>query len=537
MSQPQPLLLTIAGAFLCYALFHCIKILHEEFTSPLRDLAGPKSPNLLLGHFRQLLSDASLTRKWREEFGPNFQFRGLFNQRELYISDPKALNYIVVNSYIFQKPPLVRRNLSHLLGNGLLSVEMDEHKRQRRILNPAFGVAQIRDLTETFVEKSVQLRDVWAREIAEDGKSKRIDVLSWLRKMTLDVIGQAGFNYQFGAMQPKGKPNELNEVFTQLFHSGQSKTLVVVRVAQASLPILRFLPMPGGRVFQDAKSKMLAIGSELLAQSKVSVKAAGESTMAGRRDLLSILVKANMATDIPGDQRLSDADVIAQVPTFFTAGHETTSTATAWALHGLSINQAAQERLRDELLRVSTDNPKMDELNALPYLESVVRETMRAYSPVAFTGRMAMADDMLPLSKPYIDTKGRKHDTLTIRKGQRIHISIAALHLDEDIWGKDALDFVPDRWDNTPEAARAIPGVWANLFTFLAGSHHCIGSRFTLVEMKALLFTLVRAFEFERAVPEGGIGRTATPVQRPVVLSEVEKGSQMPLIVRPYRGV
>jgi hypothetical protein len=50
--------------------------------------------------------------------------------------------------------------------------------------------------------------------------------------------------------------------------------------------------------------------------------------------------------------------------------------------------------------------------------------------------------------------------------------------------------------------------------------------------MKALLFTLIRALEFEPAVPEGGISRSATVLSRPTVLSEPEKGNQLPLIVK-----
>jgi hypothetical protein len=57
---------------------------------------------------------------------------------------------------------------------------------------------------------------------------------------------------------------------------------------------------------------------------------------------------------------------------------------------------------------------------------------------------------------------------------------------------------------------------------------------FVFPRMKALLFTLIRAFEFEPAVPKGGIGRTSTPLQRPIVLAEKEKGSQLPLIVKPF---
>jgi len=103
------------------------------------------------------------------------------------------------------------------------------------------------------------------------------------------------------------------------------------------------------------------------------------------------------------------------------------------------------------------------------------------------------------------------------------------------------------------EAASAIPGVWGNMLTFLGGPHACIGYRFSLVEyvslplitkyadecfvicrFKALLFTLVRAFEFELAVPAGEIGKKATIVQRPFLINDPKAGSQMPLLLKPY---
>jgi hypothetical protein len=54
--------------------------------------------------------------------------------------------------------------------------------------------------------------------------------------------------------------------------------------------------------------------------------------------------------------------------------------------------------------------------------------------------------------------------------------------------------------------------------------------------MKALLFTLVRAFEFELAVPANDIKKKQTIVQRPILVSEPEAGNQMPLLIKPYRG-
>jgi hypothetical protein len=63
-------------------------------------------------------------------------------------------------------------------------------------------------------------------------------------------------------------------------------------------------------------------------------------------------------------------------------------------------------------MTVSTDNPTMEELNALPCLENVVRETLRVHTPLVSARRMAMVDDVLPLSIPYTDPKGIVHDSL-----------------------------------------------------------------------------------------------------------------------------
>ena len=78
----------------------------------------------------------------------------------------------------------------------------------------------------------------------------------------------------------------------------------------------------------------------------------------------------------------------------------------SWALYALSINKHAQTKLREEISNISTDNPTMDDLNGLPYMDAVVRETLRLYSPVASVDREAEKDDCIPLSKPFTDKKG-----------------------------------------------------------------------------------------------------------------------------------
>ncbi len=115
----------------------------------------------------------------------------------------------------------------------------------------------------------------------------------------------------------------------------------------------------------------------------------------------------------------------------------------------------------------------------------------------------------------------------------------------------------PERWENPPNAISSVPGVWGHLLTFLGGPHACIGYRFSVTEyvyafleprictkapdytpfrLKALLFALVRAFEFELAVPHEDILPMGLLVQRPTVRNELDKGAQLPMLIRPYQG-
>ncbi|KAJ7242948.1 cytochrome P450 [Mycena rebaudengoi] len=242
-----------------------------------------------------------------------------------------------------------------------------------------------------------------------------------------------------------------------------------------------------------------------------------------------------MDADSPSTSRISDAEVVAQIPAFLVAGHETTSTALSWALHALSLNRGCQTKLREELLTVSSDNPTVDELNALPYLQQVIQETLRVHAPVVAVRRMAMENDALPLGTPYTDKNGVIHDSLPIRKGQKIYIPLLAVNIDKTLWGEDAAEFKPERWEHLPGAVQGNPGSVVQPHDVLR-PHHCIGFRFSLAEQKAALFTLIRAFEFEPAVPKEDIGSISNP-QRPFVLSEQEKGDQMPLIVRLHAGL
>ncbi|KAK6981160.1 cytochrome P450 [Favolaschia claudopus] len=531
---------SVAAALGIYVIYALYKLFYDEFTSPLSKLPGPKNDHWLSGNRTQLLSNVDgCEGLWTKEYGRNVRVNGPFGFSNLYTTDTRAIQHILSNSYLYQKTPSGRYKLGRIVGPGVLVVEEDEHKKQRRIMNPAFGPTHLRALTELFVEKSQQLRDIWTTKAFQRGGVAKINVVPEFSTAALDIIGKADFNYDFQSLGTADSTSdnlrdELHEAFATVSAGGDmEKTLL--GFLRSQFPLLRpLLPKSKiDRTIDAAQATMRRIGLGLLEESKRQVALGADH--GASRDLLSLLVRANMDKNLPESQRLSDDDVLAQVPTFLVAGHETTSTAASWTVFELAKNKAIQTRLRNELLSLDTDSPSMDELNSLRYLDCVVRETLRANSPVPIILRIAMRDDVIPLGTPYTDRDGVVHDKLEIRKGQWIIMPILAVNRDPEIWGADALKYIPERWERTPSISTSIPGVWSQLLTFIGGPRACIGFRFSILELKALLFTLVRGLEFELAVPAEDIGRIVTPiVQVPFVRSDAEAGGQLPVLIKPF---
>ncbi|KAJ7263124.1 cytochrome P450, partial [Mycena rebaudengoi] len=343
-----PLLVTL----LSYVLLFLTRWLYHEFTSPLRGLPGPKSANWIVGQFFRLnANETVVTARWREEFGPNFLFSTLFNKKELYTSDIKAISHITSNATYIRKDPSPFDFSQFFLGKG-------------EALPPAFGMIQIRRQTEIFVERSSRYKikaGKDSKQIGDGQNMARIEVSHWLDRATLDMIGHAGFNYQFDALASNGQQNKLNQAVNQIFDSPNTPRMFAWRIAQAMVPVLRFLPFPGQKAFDSAQATLLETSNQLLLDGKAALEVTGsEKDISSRRDLFSLLLKANMDADLPSTSRLSDAEVVAQIPAFLVAGHATTSIALSWALHELSLNRGCQTRLREELLTVSSDNPTVE---------------------------------------------------------------------------------------------------------------------------------------------------------------------------------
>ncbi|KAJ3878890.1 cytochrome P450 [Lentinula edodes] len=514
---------------------------------------GPSNADWLFGNQKEIwsgntcLGEPNPLDNWHETYGPTFTAGGFFGTHRIYTKDIKAIQHIMRNDQIYLKPPVMRNILKSILGEGdpscrtgtgIIVAEGEKHKIQRKVMNPAFGPNQIRELTSTFFEKSIEMRDIWNSRITAEGFG-RIDSVYWLSKVTVDIIGLTGFNYHFNALNDPDQTNELNRAFTTMFHSGGGWT-------SAWVPLLAALPQTVQQFIQAVVSVLgydTAMKSsaeciqrkcrELLMENKAFLAATGEKGNGwGTKNLLSLILKSNMSSDTP----ISDADATAQVPTFLIAGHDTTSLATNWALLELSLHQDIQDKLGEEILSVPTAMPSADELNALPYLDAFVRETLRLHSPITTLNRVATQDDIIPLTHSFTDRNGIVHCELPVRKGQLIHLTSHQVNTDKFLWGPHAGEFRPDRWLNVPNGVQAIPGVWSNLMTFWGGAHGCMGWRFSVTEMKVFLFVLLRSFHFELGVPKDELTvlKMASIWQRPSLKSAPTK-TELPLIIRPLK--
>jgi cytochrome P450 len=120
-----------------------------------------------------------------------------------------------------------------------------------------------------------------------------------------------------------------------------------------------------------------------------------------------------MSKSVSAQDKLSVDQVLDQIPTFLVAGHETTAVGLTWCLFSLALDKPIQERLRAELLQAFPDDTApitMEVVNSLPYLDAVVRETLRYNPPIDIAARVAVEDDVIPLDKPFVQKDGKEVD-------------------------------------------------------------------------------------------------------------------------------
>ena len=189
------------------------------------------------------------------------------------------------------------------------------------------------------------------------------------------------------------------------------------------------------------------------------------------------------ATDDKGEKLPHDL-VLTNTLSVLGAGFTTISALLAWLLYCLMAYPGMQDRLLQELIDfgVTADTKYTPEfVEALPFLEKFIKETMRMHSPAFQAGRNAVRDMILP--------GGHK-----IPKGAILIPNFPAIHTNPAYW-RDPQRFDPDRWD----AAEVKSRHKAAYLPFATGPRGCIGYNYALQQVKVLLPSLVYRYHWESA--------------------------------------
>ncbi|MGW3228725.1 cytochrome P450 [Kitasatospora sp. NPDC001095] len=402
----------------------------------------------LLGHTVPLLRDPLRFFTGLPAQGDLVQIR-LGPLRAFVVCDAALTAQLLREDQSFDKGGPFYDRAREVAGNGLVSCPHSEHRRQRRLLQPAFHPTRLPGYAQAATAQSAAMTGAW-----QDGQS--LDVLAAMQDLTAKVtIGTL-----FSSTPP---PDVLAQALGHL-----NTLLRTVTGRMLTPPPLDRLPTPGNRRYHQARSALPSVFEHIVTDRQDAATDHG--------DLVSMLLTAYDPDSGPGDQRLADAEIIDQIITFFLVGTETSATALAWALHLLAQHPEIEKQLHAEVDTVLGGRPATHA--DLPHLEltaRVITETLRLWPPAWFFTRTCAADARL----------GRHQ----VRAGTILLYSPFLLHRQADLY-PDPGRFDPERWTaGQPRRETFIP--------FGAGPRKCIGDRFATIVTTLALATITTRWRLQ----------------------------------------
>ncbi|MFJ6619365.1 cytochrome P450 [Kitasatospora sp. NPDC091335] len=355
------------------------------------------------------------------------------------VCHPELVRRLLTEDRVFDKGGPLLDKAREVFGNGLATCPAADHRRQRRLLQPAFHRDRLPGYAAGMAEEIAGTTAPW-----RDGDV--IDVPATMHRLTTAVAARC----LFAAHERAGR--------LPVHASTDAVTRAVGRRVLLPLPGADRLPTPGNRRFRRARRDLREITRRLVADHR--------ATGTDHHDLLSVLLAA---TDEDG-RGLSAAEIHEQVVTFLLAGTEATAATLSWAWTLLAANPAVRERLHAELDTVLDGRPaRHEDLPALPLTARIVSETLRLYPPPWILSRTATADTEL----------GGHH----LPAGSTLLFSPYLLHRRADLFPRpDRFD--PDRWLTTASPA---PGTYT---PFGLGARRCIGDAFGTTEAVLAIATI-----------------------------------------------
>ncbi|WP_199430517.1 cytochrome P450 [Qaidamihabitans albus] len=225
------------------------------------------------------------------------------------------------------------------------------------------------------------------------------------------------------------------------------------------------------------------------ALDRLFVRSAREAARAHPHSLIALLLNGDGPLHDIGDTELRD-----QIASLLFAGHETTASATAWALYWLDRHERVRRDVLAELA-ATTDNGA--DTTRVPLLHAVVQEALRVTPPVPAAGNRVLPEETELLGR-------------TLPAGTTLSPSIYLAHrVPERFPAPEAFD--PNRFLDGRVAAR-------HYFPFGGGTRHCLGSQLSQLEARMIVAALLRRRELRCVNPRAGVpqlrGHAMAPAAR-----------------------
>lgn len=332
-----------------------------------------------------------------------------------------------------------------LLGDGLLTIDGAYHKQQRRLVMPAFHRQRVENYAEIMISDALDMLHRWQ-------PGQQVDLASELQWLTLRIVAKALFNVDLGA-----ENSELSRAF--IATADYLNKANFIDFGNLDLPFTAYGKFKRGKAVLDATVYRIIQGHRLAAHDS--------------GDMLSMLFKAK---DEDGSS-LTDQQIHDETLTFLAAGHATTANALTWTFYLLSQHPEACQKLLDEVWGVvGVDRPPLAaDLERMPYLEWVVKESLRLYPPAWTVLRRASSEFEL--------------EGYHLPAGTFVALSQYVTHRLPQYWSEPER-FWPERF--APEHAE--PREAFAYFPFGAGPRTCIGMPFAMLEARLLLAAILQRF-------------------------------------------
>ncbi|KAE8344955.1 hypothetical protein BDV24DRAFT_148408 [Aspergillus arachidicola] len=452
--------------------------IYPYYLSPLRNVPTVSGCPLWGQLFQISTTEAgTVHREWHKKHGPIVRYFYLLGKEVLSVVDDSALRHIMLEApYNYEKTISARVAFARIFGDGILSAAGKVHAQQRKALNPAFSISAIKALVPAFWHHSYSMISYWEQEINESrDEIVSLNISDWTSRASLDIIAAVGFGAKINTLHNPGSP--VLQAFRQIFKFNVATGLITV--LHILSPLAQYLPTGANRDVDAAKRTLYEFASSLIKDKEA---------IAG---LTSTSILSQLVRD---DKKLQDVDVdedmkikCAQIATFLGAGQDTSATWLSWTLHLLSKHQHIQVKLREEIRSyfpflfesATWKDANVTEANVdrLPYLNNVCRESLRYIPPVPIVPREAVTDERI--------------GEYFIPNGTSICIPVNTIHRMPEYWGPNPNAFDPDRWD-------CLPASYTNnaFIPFIHGPRGCIGRKFADTEVKIMLCCLLSKFEF-----------------------------------------